>query len=96
VHASTVLGIVSAKSSANRSPVRQAQLGESVASTIRRVRTLDGVGQQVDDVLLSPEVGEVFEREVDGADHPTGAAQVTEFVELSLSAAHAGDDPPAR
>jgi hypothetical protein len=49
---------------------------------------LDGGGEQVDDVVVSPEVREVFEREVDRANHGARAAQVTEFVELSLSAAH--------
>jgi hypothetical protein len=38
-------------------------------------------------------VGEVFEREVDRADHCASAAQVTELVELSLSTGHAATIP---
>jgi hypothetical protein len=65
------------------------QLSESLASTLGRLHVRDGVGDQLDDFVVSPEVGEVFEREVDRADHRARAAQVTEFVELSLSAGHA-------
>ena len=68
---------------------RRAHLGESVASTLGRLCALDGAGEQGDDVVVSPKVGEVFECEVDRADHRAGVAQVTEFVELSLSAGHA-------
>ena len=76
-----------------------AQLSESLASTPSDIRVFDGVGEQVDDVVVSPEVGEVFERQVDRTDHRAGAAQVAEFVELSLSAGHATTihpraDPP--
>jgi hypothetical protein len=68
--------------------VRRTQLGESMVSTLRRLRVLDRAGELVDNLVISPEMGEVFEREVDRADHRAGAAQVTEFVELSLSAGH--------
>jgi hypothetical protein len=69
--------------------VRRAQLGESVANTLRRLRVLDRVSEHVNNVIVSPEVGEVFERQVDRPCHRAGAAQLTKFVELSLSARHA-------
>jgi hypothetical protein len=68
--------------------LRLAELRESVAHPLRRLRALDGIGEQGDDVVISPELGEVFEREVDRAGHRFGATQVAEFVELSLSAGH--------
>ena len=61
---------------------------------------LDGRGEQVDDVVVSAELIEVFERQVDRPGQRAGPAQVTEFVELSLTAAHAvtihlrADSPP--
>jgi hypothetical protein len=69
--------------------VRRTQLRESVASTLMRLHVLDSVGEQVDDVVVAPEMGEVFEREVDRSDYRARATQVAEFVELSLSAGHA-------
>lgn len=65
------------------------QLTESVARTFGRAGVLEGFGEQVEDVVVSPEVGEMFECEVDRADRCAGTAQVTKFVELSLSAGHA-------
>jgi hypothetical protein len=65
------------------------QLAESVARTFGRAGVLEGFGEQIEDVVISPEVGEVFEREVDRADGCAGTAQITKFVELSLSAGHA-------
>lgn len=50
---------------------------------------LDGLGQQVDHAVVTTEAGEVLEREIDGAPHRPAPAQGTEFVELSLAAAHA-------
>ena len=54
----------------------------SGASTLSRPCVLDGLGDQVDDVVVLPEAGEVFEREVDRADYHAGAAQVMQFVEF--------------
>ncbi len=88
MHELTVVGIVGANASASRSVVRRAQLGETVPSTLGRLRVLDGAGEQVDDVVVSPEMGEVLECEVDRAHDRAGAAQVTKFIELSLSAGH--------
>jgi hypothetical protein len=69
--------------------MRRTQLGEPMTSTLSRLHLLDGLGEQVDDVVVSPEVGEMFEREVDRPDNCAGATQVAEFVELSLPAGHA-------
>ena len=79
--------------------MRLAQLGKSVTSTLSCLRVFDGIGEKVDDVVVSPELREMFERQIYRADHGAGAAQVTEFVELSLSAGHASTlhpraDPP--
>ena len=69
--------------------MRRAELGKSVASTLRSLRALDGIGDEVDDVVIPPELGEVFERKVDRPRSCAGAAQLAELIELSLSAAHA-------
>lgn len=69
--------------------MQRPQLTESVTSTLSRGRVLDGLGEQIEDVVVSPELGEVFEREIDRTDRCARTAQVTEFVELSLSAGHA-------
>jgi hypothetical protein len=69
--------------------MRRAQLGEPAASTPGRPSVLDGVGEQFDDVIVRPEVGEVLEREVDRAEDRAAAAELTELVQLSLSAGHA-------
>jgi hypothetical protein len=69
--------------------MRLAQLRKSETSTVSCLREFDGIGEKVDDVVVSPELSEVFERQIDRADHGAGPAQVTEFVELSLSAGHA-------
>jgi hypothetical protein len=50
---------------------------------------LDRAGEQRQDVIVSTEVGEVLEREIDGADERAGAAQRPELVALSLPAGHA-------
>jgi hypothetical protein len=60
-----------------------------MASTLMLLGVLDSSGDQVDNVVVAPEASEVFEREVDRADHCEAAAEVTDFVELSLSAGHA-------
>lgn len=69
--------------------MRRAQLGESPASTLGRVRAFDGLGDEVENVIIPSEVGEVFERKVDRPRDRAGSAQRAELVELSLSAAHA-------
>ena len=79
--------------------MRLAQLGKSETNTVSWLRVLDGIGEKVDDVVVSAELSEVFERQIDRADYGAGQAQVTEFVELSLSAGHARTlhlraDPP--
>jgi len=69
--------------------VRRPQLCEPAVNDLRRLGVLDDVGEEVDDVVVAPEVGEVFKGQVDSAGHRAGAAQVTELAELSLTAAHA-------
>jgi hypothetical protein len=49
----------------------------------------DRVGEQRQDVIVSAEVGEVLEREIDGADERAGAAERPQLVALSLPAGHA-------
>lgn len=65
------------------------QLGEPAADTGGSSRVLDGVGQQPQDLIVSTEVGEVFEREVGGTANRAGMAQFAQFVALSLLAGHA-------
>jgi hypothetical protein len=50
---------------------------------------LDGQGQQLDDLVVAPEVGEVLEGQVDRMHHRAGRTQVAKLVELSLTAGHA-------
>lgn len=69
--------------------MRRTQLSESLTSTPSGIGMLDGLGEQVDDLVVSPEVGEMFERQVDRTEQCAGAAQVAKLVDLSLLAAHA-------
>ena len=70
-----------------RAADRLAQLGEPAADRAAgRGRVFDGVGKHLQDDVVSTEVGEVFERQVDGADEGAGAAQLQKFVALSLPA----------
>jgi hypothetical protein len=46
------------------------------------------MGEHFEDLVVAPEVGEVFERQVDRADHSAGAAQLVKLVGLSLSEGH--------
>jgi hypothetical protein len=69
--------------------VRHTQLSESPTSTPVDIRALHSVGEHFDDLVVSPEVGEVLERQVDRTDHRAGAAQVAKLVGLSLSDGHA-------
>ena len=69
--------------------MRRTQLGESLPSTSSDVRVRQGPGEQVDDLVVAPEVGEVFERQVDRTTNRSGTAQVAKLVQLSLTAGHA-------
>jgi hypothetical protein len=69
--------------------VRRTQLGEALTRTPSNIRVVDGPSEQVDDLVVPPEVGEVLERQVDRPDHSTGVAQVSKLVALSLTAGHA-------
>ena len=66
-----------------------AQLLESATHILGRSGALDRLGQEVDDVAVATELGEVLEGEVHGACDATGSAQVQQALKLSLSAAHA-------
>jgi hypothetical protein len=57
--------------------------------TFARSRALDRVGEQSEEIVISTEVGEVLECEVDGTDERAGGAQLAQFVALSLAAGHA-------
>jgi hypothetical protein len=69
--------------------VRRAQFNEALACTSSDTRVVDGPSEQVDDLGVSPEVGEVLERQVDRSGHSASGTQVTKLVELSLTAGHA-------
>ena len=69
--------------------LRRTQLGEPAADTFGSSCVLDGVGQQPQEFVVSTEVGEVSERQVDGADKRPGVAQLAQFVALSLPSGHA-------
>ena len=68
--------------------MRSTQLSESSTSTPSDVRVLQSVGEHFDDLVIAPEVGEVFERQVDRADHRAGAAQLVKLVGLSWPEGH--------
>jgi hypothetical protein len=68
--------------------VRRTQLSESPASAASNIGLLHCVGQHFEDLVIAPEVGEVFERQVDRPHHRAGAAQVAKLVGLSLSQGH--------
>jgi len=69
--------------------VRRAQLSESLAGAPSDTSVLDGPIEHGDDLVVSPELGEVLERQVDRPAHSTGGAQCLKFVEMSLTAGHA-------
>jgi hypothetical protein len=69
--------------------MRLAQLSESLMRTPIGIGVRDGLGEQNDDLVVASEVGEVFERQVDRADHSAGAAEIAKLVGLSLSEGHA-------
>jgi hypothetical protein len=68
--------------------VRRAQLGESMTTPPRDVGTLDCLGDQVDDLVVSTEVGEMLERQVDRTSNHACGTQVSKLVELSFTAGH--------
>jgi hypothetical protein len=69
--------------------VRRAQLGEAPASVSSDAGLFDRPSEQIDDLVVSPEVGEVLERQVDRSGNSAGGAQGPKLVEFSLSPAHA-------
>ena len=69
--------------------MRRTQLSESLTSTPSGIGVLDRLGEHFDDLVVAPEVGEVFERQVDRTDYCTSGAQVAKLIELSLTAGHA-------
>ncbi len=81
------------RGSSRRSRIRTplncgAQLGEPAARARGRGRPFDRVGQQRHDLVVPTEVGEVLEREVDGASKRAGVAQPAQLVVLSLRSGH--------
>jgi hypothetical protein len=76
--------------------VRRTQLSEPLASAPSNTRVLDGLCEQVDDLVVSPEAGEVFKPQVDRTDQSASGTQISKLVQLSLTAGHATTiDPPA-
>ena len=65
------------------------QLGETLARSPSETRVLDGPIEQVDDLVVSPEVGKVLERQINRPANSAGCTQVSKFVEVSLTAGHA-------
>lgn len=50
---------------------------------------LEGLGEQLDDLVVAPEVDEVFERQIDRTDYCASGTQGAKLIELSLTAGHA-------
>jgi hypothetical protein len=69
--------------------VRRTQLIETLASPTSDTRVVDGPSEQVNDLVVPPEVGEVLERQINRPDHSTSGTQVSKLIELSLTAGHA-------
>lgn len=64
-----------------------AQLGESSARLIRSIDGKHGLGEEMDDLVVTPELCEVLERQVDGAgERCTRTTQGAKFVQLPLPA----------
>ena len=57
---------------------------------------VDGLGEEVDDTVVTPEGGEVFERQVNRPGNVTRGAQRSQLVDLSLLAGHARSVPTSR
>ena len=74
--------------------MRRTQLSESLTSRLTAIGLLDSLREQVDDLAVAPEVGEVLERQVDRSDYCASGTQVAELVELSLTAGHAATIHP--
>lgn len=69
--------------------MRRAELDESLACMTGNTGVLDGPSEQIDDLVVSPVVGEVLEGQVDRTDHSAGGTQVSKLVAVSLTARHA-------
>jgi len=65
LHESTVSAPARSSRSGRPSNVRRAQLGEALASTCSDIGAVQGPSEQVDDLVITSEVGEVLERQVD-------------------------------
>ena len=59
-----------------------------VMKATARARDVAAVAERMRGLGFAPEVGEVFECQVDRTDHRAGAAQVAKLVGLSLSEGH--------
>jgi hypothetical protein len=69
--------------------LRAAQLAESAANLAWCPRVLERGCEHVHNGGITPEVGEMFERQVDRAGDGAAPAKVAKFGELSLSKRHA-------
>ena len=67
-------------------PLLGTKRGKPVAHGGGRVGPFEGVRDDGDEIVRETEVGEVLERQVDGAAHGAGGAQAAELVELPLLA----------
>ena len=70
---------------------RGTQLAKSATDITRCLGLAHRLGEQVDDVLVEPELREVLERQIDRTRHggPPRSAENTELIELSRSPGHA-------
>ena len=68
--------------------MRRAQLGELSASPLSVIAVADCLGEQLDDLLVAPEVDEVLERQVDRTEYRADGAQLAQLGELSFTAGH--------
>lgn len=57
-------------------------------SSASGIAVLHCLGEQSDDLVVAPEVVEVFERQIDRTDDRANRAQVAKLVELSFTPGH--------
>jgi len=74
--------------------LRRAQLGEALLSTCSDIGVVHGPSEQVDDVVIASELGEVLVCQVDRPRDCTRGTQTPKLVELSLPAGHAATIHP--
>ena len=69
--------------------MRRAQLGEALAGVPGDGGFVECPCEQIDDLVVASEMGEVLERQVDRPGNSAYGTQGSKLVELSLTTAHA-------